>query len=214
MTVPSGGIGRTRQGDRTVATIPRLGHRIPGLAMRLFILAVATLCLSGCMCRSGVVDCTTNRSYPGFCKPLCGGPLDPFVWLAGDCSTCCCGASKCGYTPYGGRTCCGDDMVYTPSCISPPLRWAAPALPTAPSGHVVHLPPAPLPKATPQKKSSSGTPESGVLPPAPPAPPAEAATPLEDPDRVDRSQSTTGEEFLPPLRFQDARNESPAKARR
>lgn len=174
--------------------------------MRLLIAALAVLPLSGCMCRPGVIDCTTNRAYPGFCKPLCGGPCDPFMWIAGDCSTCCCCAYCGGYTPYGGRTICGEEMVYSPSCVAPPLRWEPPAFPAPPIGHVVHLPPAPRPAAA-------------NVPPTPPvAPPAEAK-PLREPD----------EEFLPPVEpydppvgpavqpdpmiLHDARNERPERSR-
>ncbi|HEX6984886.1 MAG TPA: hypothetical protein VF170_05890 [Planctomycetaceae bacterium] len=148
--------------------------------MRLLSAALAVLSLTGCMCRPGVIDCTTNRAYPGFCKPLCGGPCDPFMWLAGDCSTCCCCAYRCGYTPYGGRTICGEDMVYNPSCVAPPLRWAAPAMPAPPTGHVVYPPGPPMPRP--------------AVPPAPPAATSKSTAPA-TPPAAPPSESTRPEEY-------------------
>ena len=104
-------------------------------------LPLALLVLTGCMSRPGVVDCTTGRAYPGFSKPLCGGPFDPFVWLAGDCETCCAGCQKCSFTPYGGRTHCGEEMRYTPSCVGPAFQIAAPAVPQSPWGNPPSCPP-------------------------------------------------------------------------
>lgn len=181
--------------------------------MRLHLLALATLGLTGCMCRPGVVDCTTGRAYPGFCKPLCGGPCDPFMWLAGDCSNCCCCSYKCGYTPYGGRTVCGDEMVYGPSCISPPLQWAAPAVPSAPSGHVVHLPPPPLPPA-PAAETRTGK-ENTEVPPVPAAPAAEKPpTPAVDPEVYEPPiRDSEIDEAGPPRSLQDARRDSPMRSR-
>lgn len=185
----------------------------------LSVLAVLTL--TGCMCRPGVIDCTTNRAYPGFCKPLCGGPLDPFMWAAGDCSTCCCCSYRCGYTPYGGRTICGDDMVYTPSCVSPPLRWAPPAVPAPPTGHVVHLPgPAP-PRKPPVPPAAAPVPPSPPesIPETPPAaPPAEPSPlpgdepeveePFELPGPLTEPEARSGPRIL-----HDARNEHPDRTR-
>lgn len=161
--------------------------------MKLLLSVLMTLSLTGCMCRTGVIDCTTGRAYPGYCKPLCGGPCDPFMWLAGDCSTCCCCSYKCGYTPYGGRTHCGDDMVYGPSCVAPPLRWADPAVQVPPGGHVVHLP---TPPGTPEVPAPDS--KLQTIPPLPPAaPPAEQ-----------QSQSAAGPRIL-----HDARNERPNRSR-
>jgi hypothetical protein len=178
--------------------------------MRLLFCALLTVSLTGCMCRSGVIDCTTGRAYPGFCKPLCGGPCDPFVWLAGDCSNCCCCAYKCAYTPYGGITCCGDEMVYGPSCVAPPLKWAPPAVPTAPSGHTVYPPgpamgpgPASAPAAPPMpataEPSTTDTPAAtNTVPAAPPS----------------AETSGTESEIEPaPSILHDARNDRPERSR-
>ncbi|MBA3315737.1 MAG: hypothetical protein M3552_18230 [Planctomycetota bacterium] len=167
--------------------------------MRLLFGALLTLSITGCMCRPGVIDCTTGRAYPGFCKPLCGGPCDPFMWIAGDCSTCCCCSYKCGYTPYGGRTHCGDDMVYGPSCVAPPLRWAAPAVPMPPWGHTVHLPGPLCPPVTPAPLISP----PDAVPPVPPptAPPADAFSGSE-------LQTEAGPRIL-----HDARNDRPERSR-
>ena len=104
-------------------------------------LPLVLLVLTGCMSRPGVVDCTTGRAYPGFSKPLCGGPFDPFVWLAGDCQTCCAGCQKCSLTPYGGHTHCGEEMRYTPSCVGPAFQIAAPAVPGSSWGRATACPP-------------------------------------------------------------------------
>lgn len=172
--------------------------------MRLLLGALLTLSLTGCMCRTGVIDCTTGRAYPGFCKPLCGGPADPFVWLAGDCSTCCCCSYECAYTPYGGLTCCGDEMVYGPSCVAPPLRWAPPAVPTLPTGHIVHPPgpitppgPAPIAAPAPELKATPSLP-SDTPPTAPPS----------DPSLDYESDLDAGPRIL-----HDARNEQPERSR-
>ena len=173
--------------------------------MRLLFWALLTVPLAGCMCRTGVIDCTTGRAYPGFCKPLCGGPLDPFVWAAGDCSTCCCCAYQCAYTPYGGITCCGDEMVYGPSCVAPPLRWAPPAVPATPYGHNVY-PPGPVAVPTPAANSEVAPPmPADAAPLAPAAPPA---APPVDPTLDYESDSGNGPRIL-----HDARNERPERSR-
>lgn len=137
--------------------------------------------MTGCMCRPGVVDCTTGRAYPAFCKPLCGGPCDPFVWLAGDCSCNCRCSYKGAYTPYGGWTCCGDKMAYVPSCVAPPLRWAPPAMPSPPGGHTVHLPPCPPPlspkKAAPNQTTTAPPSPAPALPPGAPTPEPDTTLP-------------------------------------
>lgn len=169
--------------------------------MRLLFYALLTVSLTGCMCRTGVIDCTTGRAYPGFCKPLCGGPLDPFVWAAGDCSTCCCCAYECAYNPYGGLTCCGEDMVYGPSCVAPPLRWSPPAVPSTPFGHTVH-PPGPVSVPSPTvapPMPASDEPASPAVPPA--APPS-------DPTLDYESNAETGPRIL-----HDARNDRPERSR-
>jgi hypothetical protein len=188
--------------------------------MRLLFAALAAVALSGCMCRPGVIDCTTSRAYPGFCKPLCGGPCDPFMWLAGDCSTCCCCSYKCGYTPYGGRTCFGDDMTYTPSCVSPPLRWAPPAQPSAPFGHTVYPPGPPLvpkaPSPLPTYGDAPGAATTANPPVAPPSDPEPAPDtdesyepPLRSPPADIEPEVRTGPRIL-----HDARNEPLERLRR
>jgi len=173
--------------------------------VKTFCLSLATIFLTGCMCRPGVVDCTTGRPYAGYCKPLCGGPLDPFVWAAGDCSTCCCCVYECGYIPYGGRTFCGDDMVYSPSCVAPPLRWAPPAIPTPPTGHIVH--------SVPHASAASPAKQAPTVPPAPPAP-VPPAKPTQD--RLSLPQSMKGtetEDRGAPSMLRDTRNEEPTRSR-
>ena len=145
-------------------------------------LPIALLALTGCMSRPGVIDCTTGRAYPGFSKPLCGGPFDPFVWLAGDCQTCCAGCLECAYTPYGGLTHHGEDMYYTPSCVAPPLKWAPPALPEAPGGHAVYCPPS---------TSATPVPDHPVVPIVPPSPPAPAVE--DQAERAEISSNPRGE---------------------
>ena len=152
--------------------------------MRSFLPSLAAVALlstaAGCMCRPGVVDCTTTRTYPAFCKPLCGGPLDPFVWVTGDCNTCCCG-SMCGaYTPYGGRTCHGDQITFEPSCSAPPLRYAPPAVPVV-SPYAQPAQPdraRSTPLRSPVPPMPGSAPNSDVLP-VPQALPAETAPPYD-----------------------------------
>ena len=189
--------------------------------MRAHFAALAALSLTGCMCRPGVIDCTTGRAYPGFCKPLCGGPCDPFVWACGDCSTCCCCALECGYTPYGGRTVCGDDMTYQQSCEAPPLRWSPPATPAPPTGHVVHVPPhlrRPTGAATKLPPAPAPAKNSATPPTAPPAepsplPPEDTPAKLSDDPPVgsEAAPDDTPESDGPPaaLRFPAERSESP-----
>ena len=174
--------------------------------MRNFSLAIVLLSLTGCMCRPGMVDCTTNRTYPGFCKPLCGGPCDPFMWLAGDCDTCCCCLYEGGFTPYGGWTCCGDEMVYSPSCVVPPLRWADPAVPMPPSGHMVHVPPGAYcpPGAVPPVPPGPLPESSNATLLAPPAAPVPSDEPLESEPNA----------FRAPGVLYDARNDQPMQSRR
>lgn len=172
------------------------------------------------MCRPGVVDCTTGRAYPGFCKPLCGGGCDPFIWVTGDCSCDCKCTYKCGYTPYGGRTICGDDMAYVPSCVAPPLRWAAPAVPSPPSGHVVHLPPCPpplSPKPGPRPTYATPPTPAGESPPSAPTPEPEPAptktderTPPENeeqPDEAPVEGDAPSAAAAQPRTLHDARND-------
>lgn len=186
--------------------------------MKLFFAALAAVALSGCMCRPGVIDCTTSRAYPGFCKPLCGGPCDPFMWAAGDCSTCCCCCYKCGYTPYGGRTCLGDDMAYTASCVSPPLRWAPPAQPSAPFGHTVYPPGPPQILTAPAPRPLHGGASSSSQPPANP-PVAPPAGPKLDQDEFEQPHKSPPNELEPevpsgPRVLHDARNEPLERIRR
>jgi hypothetical protein len=174
------------------------------------------------MCRPGTVDCTTGRAYPAFCKPLCGGPCDPFMWLAGDCDTCCCCLYEDAFTPYGGYTVCGEKMTFAPSCVAPPLRWSPPAMPMPPGGHVVHLP-EPRPPLSPKAGRSASEPSKA--PPAPvdkdaptapaPEPPAEDVPPdeWEMPKRVGEEPEPAAARREPRILY-DARNDQRQPSRR
>ena len=136
------------------------------------LLLAAVMPLVGCMCRPGTIDCTTGRAYPAFCKPLCGGPFDPFIWVTGDCNCdCCCGPICGAYTPYGGRTHHGES-VFVPGCVGPPLQWASPAVPTTrvPVLPVGYCPPGPTLAPAFGPGTAESPPGPAMKPPAPPAP--------------------------------------------